>query len=64
MSQNFLMVNLQDEEEPEGKTFAPDGNYIPRIFFIDPKGQLRYDLINDKGNPKYQYFYSSDTQGN
>ncbi len=63
LSENFLMVNLEDNEEPTDPKFAPDGNYIPRIYFIDPNGNLRYDLLNQLGNPNYKYFYSSDTQG-
>jgi protein-disulfide reductase (glutathione) len=57
------MINLEDNEEPSDPKFAPDGNYIPRIFFIDPNGNLRYDLYNQNGNPSYKYFYSDDAQG-
>lgn len=62
LSHNFVMVNVEDEEEPKEESYSPDGGYIPRILFLDPSGQVRPEIINSKGNPSYKYFYSSADQ--
>eukprot|EP01108_Squamamoeba_japonica_P009083 TRINITY_DN8336_c0_g1_i1.p1 TRINITY_DN8336_c0_g1~~TRINITY_DN8336_c0_g1_i1.p1 ORF type:complete len:164 (-),score=40.12 TRINITY_DN8336_c0_g1_i1:42-488(-) len=61
-SKDFIMVNLEDDEEPAGEEWKPDGGYIPRIFFQTKEGELKTDIINSNGNPKYKYFYSSEDQ--
>ncbi|KAJ9577014.1 hypothetical protein L9F63_006451 [Diploptera punctata] len=58
LSKDFVMVNTQDDEEPNDAQYAPDGNYIPRILFIDPQGQVMTHVYNELGNPSYKYFYS------
>ncbi|TSS97550.1 Thioredoxin domain-containing protein 12 [Bagarius yarrelli] len=62
LAHNFIMVNLEDEEEPKDKSFSPDGGYIPRILFLDPSGQVRSEFTNKNGNPNYKYFYSNADQ--
>lgn len=43
LTKNFVMVNLEDKEEPEDKKYAPDGVYTPRLFFM---GKLKKTLKN------------------
>lgn len=62
LAHNFVMVNLEDEEEPKDELFSPDGGYIPRILFLDPSGKVRSEFINKNGNPNYKYFYSNADQ--
>ncbi|CAE1277609.1 TXNDC12 [Acanthosepion pharaonis] len=59
MSQHFVMVNTQDDEEPKEDKYAPDGSYIPRILFVDGSSNVRVQHYNEDGNKKYRYFYSS-----
>jgi len=58
-SKNFVMVNVEDEEEPNDKSYAPDGGYIPRILFMKPNGEIIKKVINAGGNASYKYYYSN-----
>eukprot|EP00993_Chasmostoma_nieuportense_P005981 NODE_6595_length_519_cov_20.852041_g6430_i0.p2 GENE.NODE_6595_length_519_cov_20.852041_g6430_i0~~NODE_6595_length_519_cov_20.852041_g6430_i0.p2 ORF type:complete len:150 (-),score=40.03 NODE_6595_length_519_cov_20.852041_g6430_i0:69-482(-) len=56
LAKDFVLVNLQDGEEPKGDEFSPDGQYIPRLFFLSADGSV-LDVYNKQGNAKYKYFY-------
>lgn len=34
LASKFVMVNLEDDEEPDDDKYAPDGRYIPRLYFL------------------------------
>lgn len=59
LSSRFVMVNLEDDEEPADEAYKADGAYIPRIFFTDLMGKVDHDIHNEGGNPKYKYYYSN-----
>ncbi|XP_060085660.1 thioredoxin domain-containing protein 12-like [Ylistrum balloti] len=59
VSQEFVMVNAEDDEEPGDSKFTPDGGYIPRIFFLDSDGNVLNDHYNKDGNSQYKYYYYS-----
>jgi protein-disulfide reductase (glutathione) len=58
MSKKFVMIRLNKEKNPSlsGK-YAPDGEYIPRTFFLTSEGELRPSIHEQRD--KYQYFYST-----
>ncbi|KAK7501043.1 hypothetical protein BaRGS_00007528 [Batillaria attramentaria] len=58
LSSEFVMVNVEDNEEPSEEKYRPDGGYIPRILFFGPDGKL-LDEYNKNGNAKYKYFYGN-----
>lgn len=59
LSKNFVMVHTEDDEEPKGDQYVPDGGYIPRILFLDPEGTVRKEFYNVGGHDEYKYYYFS-----
>jgi protein-disulfide reductase (glutathione) len=57
-SERFVMVNVDQDVEREGLRYGPDGQYIPRVLFIGPTGEVDADLSNP-GRSKYKYFYTA-----
>lgn len=56
-SRGFVMIRLNKDDHPElSRTYKPDGEYIPRTFFLAASGVL----LNDIHAPRtsYRYFYS------
>eukprot|EP00112_Aurelia_sp_Birch-Aquarium-sp1_P009305 Seg2052.5 transcript_id=Seg2052.5/GoldUCD/mRNA.D3Y31 product="Thioredoxin domain-containing protein 12" protein_id=Seg2052.5/GoldUCD/D3Y31 len=59
LSKNFIMVNVEDDEEPEDTQFIVDGGYYPRMFFLNPNGDVVKEIHNE--NPsflKYKFSFN------
>ncbi len=55
-SKQLVMVHLdKDKNAALSKQYAPDGEYIPRTFFLGPDGKLATDIHAPRDN--YRYFY-------
>jgi Thioredoxin-like len=55
-SKEFVMVRLDRDRNRElSKKFAPDGEYIPRTYFLSPQGVL--DPALKAPRDRFQYFY-------
>jgi len=56
-SKSFIMVRLDKEQNADlSKKYAPDGEYIPRTYFLAPDGTLNPAITEQR--PSYKYFYS------
>jgi thiol:disulfide interchange protein len=55
-SKKFVMIRLDKDKNAElSKKFAPDGEYIPRTYFLKPDGTLEPSI--HAARDKFQYFY-------
>lgn len=58
LSGGFVMISLADDNHPKDIKYMPDGDYVPRILFLNPQGGLVTEIINEDGSSEYKYFYS------
>lgn len=58
LSNGFVLISLVDDSQPKEKKYMPDGDYVPRILFINPQGIVMTEVINEEGSTDYKYFYS------
>ena len=55
-AKHFVMVRLDRDKEKEiSSKYAPDGEYIPRTYFLKSDGTLDPDIHAPRDN--YKYFY-------
>jgi thiol:disulfide interchange protein len=62
-SKQFVMIRLNKDQNAAVSTkYTPDGEYIPRTYFLNAKGELQPDIHEQRDN--FKYFYSeSDPAG-
>jgi thiol-disulfide isomerase/thioredoxin len=55
-SKKFVMIHVDKDKQPDvSKQYAPDGEYIPRTFFLSPDGKLDESIKAPR--EKFVYFY-------
>ena len=58
LSSQFVMVNAKEGEQPiDESKFNIDGQYIPRIIFLDSNANVLSEIINEDVNPQYKYYH-------
>lgn len=61
-SKSFVMIRLDADKNKEiSQKYGPDGEYIPRTFFLSADGKLDPDL--SEARPQFKYFYSESDPG-
>jgi thiol-disulfide isomerase/thioredoxin len=56
LSKSFVMIHLnKDKEKETSAKYAPDGEYIPRTYFLKPDGTLMPEITAPR--PTYKYFF-------
>ncbi|XP_043920674.1 anterior gradient protein 2 homolog [Protopterus annectens] len=53
LCEHFILLNLMFETTD--KHLSPDGQYVPRVMFVDPSMTVRADLPGKYGNRLYAY---------
>lgn len=58
-AKSFVMIRLDKDQNAElSARYAPDGEYIPRTYFLTSDGTLRPEITERR--PSYKYFYRED----
>ncbi|CAN9504147.1 unnamed protein product [Ophioblennius macclurei] len=53
LDEDFVVLNLM--YETTDKHLSPDGQYVPRIIFVDPTMTVRADIVGRYSNRMYAY---------
>jgi len=57
-AKRFVMIRVERDANKEiSSRFAPDGEYIPRTYFLTPAAELREEIHEQR--PTYKYFYNT-----
>lgn len=58
-SKSFVMIRLDKDQNKEiSAQYKPDGEYIPRTYFLSPDGKLDESLTEERD--KFKYFYAEN----
>jgi len=57
-AKSFVMIHLDKDKNPQiSKKYAPDGEYIPRTYFLSAAGKPDYGIHAQRPDGKFLYFY-------
>lgn len=59
LSEQFVMIHVDQDITPAATLYSPDGQYIPRVMFLDAQGKLDESLSNG-ARTRFRYFYSPE----
>jgi hypothetical protein len=54
----MIRLEVNDQNGELALKYAPDGQYVPRTFFLSPDGDLWADVHAPRD--QYKYFYQDD----
>ena len=61
-AKNFVMIRIDKDKYPDiSKKYAPDGEYIPRTYFLAPDGKLDPEIHAPRD--QFKYFYDERVPG-
>jgi protein-disulfide reductase (glutathione) len=60
LSEQFVMVHVDQDTQPQAMLYSPDGDYIPRVLFLDPDGNIDSQLQNPNRRDRFRYFYTPE----
>jgi protein-disulfide reductase (glutathione) len=58
LSEQFVMVHVDQDQYPEATLYGPDGQYIPRVMFLDEHGNVDQWLQNPNRPNRHRFFYT------
>jgi protein-disulfide reductase (glutathione) len=58
LSEQFVMVNVDQDQTPRSTQYAPDGTYVPRIVFLDPQSGRPDETLLNASRRRYVYYYA------
>ncbi len=57
LSHEFVMVNVDQDEVPKSQEYGPDGTYVPRVLFVDPKTLQADASLRNPDRDRTVYYY-------
>ncbi|MBC8069335.1 MAG: thioredoxin family protein [Deltaproteobacteria bacterium] len=57
LSHEFVMVNVDQDQVPKSQEFGPDGTYVPRVLFVDPKTLQADASLRNPDRDRTVYYY-------